>query len=73
MQNPRSLIYEHMLNYNKKIILVNNFLLWKGLIAYAIDAGDLTQGKFRQTPNGRYTYIIEKLNVGNRLHLNVPQ
>ena len=25
-----------------------------------LDDGDLTQGKFRQTPNGRYTYIIEE-------------
>ena len=25
-----------------------------------LDDGDLTQGRFRQTPNGRYTYIIEE-------------
>ncbi len=25
-----------------------------------VDDGDLTMGKFRQTPNGRYTYIIEE-------------
>ena len=25
-----------------------------------IDDGDLTRGKFRQTPNGRYTYIIDE-------------
>ena len=25
-----------------------------------LDDGDLTQGKFRQTPNGRYTYIINE-------------
>jgi len=25
-----------------------------------LDDGDLTTGKFRQTPNGRYTYIIDK-------------
>jgi type II secretion system protein G len=25
-----------------------------------LDDGDLTQGRFRQTPNGRYTYIIDE-------------
>jgi len=25
-----------------------------------MDNGDLTSGKFRQTPNGRYTYILEE-------------
>jgi type IV pilus assembly protein PilA len=25
-----------------------------------LDNGDLSQGKFRQTPNGRYTYIIDE-------------
>lgn len=25
---------------------------------YILDDGDLSQGSFRQTPNGRYTYII---------------
>jgi hypothetical protein len=25
-----------------------------------LDDGDLSQGKFRQTPNGRYTYIIDE-------------
>jgi prepilin-type N-terminal cleavage/methylation domain-containing protein len=25
-----------------------------------LDDGDLSQGKFRQTPNGRYTYIIQE-------------
>ena len=25
-----------------------------------LDDGDLTQGKFRKTPNGRYTYIIDE-------------
>ena len=28
------------------------------LLDSLIDDGDLTQGKFRQTPNGRYTYVI---------------
>ena len=28
------------------------------LLDSMLDDGDLTQGKFRQTPNGRYTYII---------------
>ena len=30
------------------------------LLDLMLDDGDLTQGKFRQTPNGRYTYIIEE-------------
>lgn len=30
------------------------------LLDTTIDDGDLTQGKFRQTPNGRYTYILEE-------------
>ena len=30
------------------------------LLDSMLDDGDLTQGKFRQTPNGRYTYIIEE-------------
>ena len=30
------------------------------LLNTMLDDGDLTQGKFRQTPNGRYTYIIEE-------------
>lgn len=30
------------------------------LLDIMLDDGDLTQGKFRQTPNGRYTYIIEE-------------
>lgn len=30
------------------------------LLDSILDDGDLTQGKFRQTPNGRYTYIIEE-------------
>ncbi|MBW1943927.1 MAG: pilin [Deltaproteobacteria bacterium] len=30
------------------------------LLDAALDDGDLTQGKFRQTPNGRYTYILEE-------------
>ena len=28
------------------------------LLDNMLDDGDLTQGKFRQTPNGRFTYII---------------
>jgi type II secretory pathway pseudopilin PulG len=28
------------------------------LLDTMLDDGDLSQGKFRQTPNGRYTYII---------------
>ncbi len=27
---------------------------------HMVDNGDLSQGKFRQTPNGRYTYIISE-------------
>ena len=30
------------------------------LLDATFDDGDLTQGKFRQTPNGRYTYILEE-------------
>ena len=30
------------------------------LLDIMLDDGDLTQGKFRQTPNGRYTYIIDE-------------
>ena len=30
------------------------------LLDSMLDDGDLTQGKFRQTPNGRYTYIIDE-------------
>jgi type IV pilus assembly protein PilA len=30
------------------------------LLDNILDDGDLTQGKFRQTPNGRYTYIIDE-------------
>jgi type IV pilus assembly protein PilA len=30
------------------------------LLDQMIDDGDLNQGKFRQTPNGRYTYIIDE-------------
>jgi len=30
------------------------------MLDYALDDGDLTQGRFRQTPNGRYTYIIDE-------------
>ena len=30
------------------------------LLDAMLDDGDLTQGTFRQTPNGRYTYIIEE-------------
>ena len=30
------------------------------LLDSMLDDGDLTLGKFRQTPNGRYTYIIEE-------------
>ena len=30
------------------------------LLDSMLDDGDLTQGKFRQTPNGRYTYILEE-------------
>ena len=30
------------------------------LLDAMLDDGDLTQGKFRQTPNDRYTYIIEE-------------
>ena len=30
------------------------------LLDTMLDDGDLSQGKFRQTPNGRYTYIIEE-------------
>jgi type IV pilus assembly protein PilA len=30
------------------------------LLDSMLDDGDLTQGKFRKTPNGRYTYIIEE-------------
>ena len=30
------------------------------LLDSMLDDGDLTQGKFRLTPNGRYTYIIEE-------------
>jgi len=25
-----------------------------------MDDGDLSQGRFRQTPNGRYTYILDE-------------
>jgi hypothetical protein len=28
------------------------------LLDSMLDDGDLSQGKFRKTPNGRYTYII---------------
>ena len=34
------------------------------LLDSMLDDGDLTQGKFRQTPNGRYTYIIEESDLG---------
>lgn len=27
---------------------------------FILDDGDLSQGAFRQTPNGRYTYILEE-------------
>jgi type IV pilus assembly protein PilA len=30
------------------------------LLDSMLDDGDLTQGKFRQTPNGRYTYVIDE-------------
>jgi prepilin-type N-terminal cleavage/methylation domain-containing protein len=30
------------------------------LLDSMLDDGDLSQGKFRQTPNGRYTYIIDE-------------
>jgi hypothetical protein len=30
------------------------------LLDIMLDDGDLSQGKFRQTPNGRYTYIIDE-------------
>ena len=30
------------------------------LLDLMLDDGDLTQGKFRQTPNDRYTYIIDE-------------
>lgn len=30
------------------------------LLDSMLDDGDLTQGIFRQTPNGRYTYIIDE-------------
>jgi type IV pilus assembly protein PilA len=30
------------------------------LLDAMLDDGDLTRGKFRQTPNDRYTYIIEE-------------
>ena len=30
------------------------------LLDTMLDDGDLSQGRFRQTPNGRYTYIIEE-------------
>ena len=30
------------------------------LLDSMLDDGDLTKGKFRQTPNGRYTYIIDE-------------
>jgi type IV pilus assembly protein PilA len=30
------------------------------LLDSMLDDGDLTQGKFRQTPNGRYTFIIDE-------------
>ena len=30
------------------------------LLDSMLDDGDLTQGKFRRTPNGRYTYIIDE-------------
>ncbi len=30
------------------------------LLDQMLDNGDLSQGKFRQTPNGRYTYIISE-------------
>ena len=30
------------------------------LLDSMLDDGDLTRGKFRQTPNGRYTYIIDE-------------
>ena len=30
------------------------------LLDSMLDDGDLTTGRFRQTPNGRYTYIIEE-------------
>jgi hypothetical protein len=30
------------------------------LVDAALDDGDLAQGRFRQTPNGRFTYILEE-------------
>ena len=27
---------------------------------FIMDDGDLSQGRFRQTPNGRYTYMLDE-------------
>lgn len=30
------------------------------MLDYSVDDGNLSQGKFRRTPNGRYTYILKE-------------